>query len=411
MNYPTMRGNDKETSMSQKVFVTGVGMIPFAKPGASAPYHEMGALAARAALEDAGIAYEDVEQAYVGYVYGDSTCGQKALYGVGMTGIPIVNVNNNCSTGSTALYLARQAVQSGAADCVLVLGFEQMSPGALGSVFTDRPAPFDDFDAVTDRLVGKSAQLRAIPLALRYFGGAGLAHMEKYGTPLEAFARIRAKASRHAVNNPLALFRKEVSTQDVLDAPEIWPGVMTRLMACPPTCGAAAAVLVSEAFARKHGLRADVHIAAQAMTTDRPSTFDANDMMRVVGYDMSREAAQKVYAQSGVGPDDLDVVELHDCFAHNELITYEALGLCPEGGADKFIREGGNTYGGQVVTNPSGGLLSKGHPLGATGLAQCFELTHQLRGSAGARQVEGARVALQHNLGLGGACVVTMYRA
>ena len=145
--------------------------------------------------------------------------------------------------------------------------------------------------------------------------------------------------------------------------------------------------------------------------TDRPGTFDSKDMMRVVGYDMSREAAQKVYAQAGIGPADLDVVELHDCFAHNELITYEALGLCPEGGAGKFITEGDNTYGGKVVTNPSGGLLSKGHPLGATGLAQCYELTHQLRGSAGARQVEGARVALQHNLGLGGACVVTMYRA
>ena len=390
-----------------KVFVTGVGMIPFAKPGASAPYHEMAAQAARAALQDAGVDYQDIEQAYAGYVYGDSTCGQKALYGVGMTGIPIVNVNNNCSTGSTALFLARQAIASGAAECVLVLGFEQMSPGALGSVFTDRPTPFDDFDAVTDRLVGKPE----IPLALRYFGGAGLAHMEKYGTPLEAFARIRAKASRHAANNPLALFRKEVTAQDVLDAPMIWPGVMTRLMACPPTCGAAAAVLVSEEFARTRGLRADVHIAAQAMTTDRPSTFDANDMMRLVGYEMSREAAARVYEQAGIGPDELDVVELHDCFAHNELITYEALGLCPEGGADKFIVDGDNTYGGKVVTNPSGGLLSKGHPLGATGLAQCFELTHQLRGTAGARQVEGARTALQHNLGLGGACVVTMYQA
>ena len=390
-----------------KVFVNGVGMIPFAKPGASAPYHVMAAEAARAALQDAGIDYNEVEQAYAGYVYGDSTCGQKALYGVGMTGIPIVNVNNNCSTGSTALFLARQAIASGAADCVLVLGFEQMSPGALGSVFTDRPAPFDDFDAVTDRLVGKPE----IPLALRYFGGAGLAHMEKYGTPLAAFAEIRAKASRHAVNNPLALFKKEVSAQDVLDAPAIWPGVMTRLMACPPTCGAAAAVLVSEAFARKRGLRSDVFIAAQAMTTDRASTFDANDMMRLVGYEMSREAADKVYSQAGIGPDDLDVVELHDCFAHNELITYEALGLCPEGGAAKFIADGDNTYGGKVVTNPSGGLLSKGHPLGATGLAQCFELTHQLRGSAGARQVENARTALQHNLGLGGACVVTLYQA
>ncbi len=393
--------------MSRKVFVTGVGMIPFAKPGASAPYDQMGALAARQSLEDAGIGYDDIEQAYVGYVYGDSTSGQKALYQVGMTGIPVINVNNNCSTGSTALFLARQAIASGAADCVLVLGFEQMSPGALGSVFADRPSPFDAFDAVTDKLVGKPE----IPLALRYFGGAGLAHMQKYGTPLDAFAKIRAKASRHAVNNPLALFRKEVSTQDVLDAPMIWPGVMTRLMACAPTCGAAAAVLVSEDFARKRGLKTDVYIAAQAMTTDRPSTFDSNDMMRVVGYDMSREAAQKVYAEAGIGPEDLDVVELHDCFAHNELITYEALGLCPEGGADKFISEGDNTYGGKVVTNPSGGLLSKGHPLGATGLAQCYELTHQLRGDAAARQVKDARVALQHNLGLGGACVVTMYRA
>ncbi len=392
--------------MSRKVYVTGVGMIPFAKPGASSPYHAMGYRAARAALDDAGLAYDEVEQAYAGYVYGDSTSGQKALYQLGMTGIPIINVNNNCSTGSTALFLARQAIESGAADCVLALGFEQMNPGALGSVFTDRPTPFDAFDEVTDRLVGKPE----IPLALRYFGGAGLAHMRKYGTPLEAFARVRAKASRHAVNNPLALFRKEVSTQDVLDAPEIWPGVMTRLMACPPTCGAAAALLVSEDFARRHKLRTDVYIAGQAMTTDRPGTFDSNDMMRVVGYDMSRAAARKVYEQAGIAPEDLDVVELHDCFAHNELITYEALGLCPEGGADKFIRDGDNSYGGKVVTNPSGGLLSKGHPLGATGLAQCFELTHQLRGSAGARQVEGARVALQHNLGLGGACVVTMYR-
>ncbi|MDQ2987658.1 MAG: lipid-transfer protein [Pseudomonadota bacterium] len=393
--------------MSRKVFVTGVGMIPFAKPGASAPYDQMGALAARQALDDAGISYDDVEQAYAGYVYGDSTSGQKALYQVGMTGIPVINVNNNCSTGSTALFLARQAIASGAADCVLVLGFEQMSPGALGSMFNDRPSPFDPFDAVTDKLVGKPE----IPLALRYFGGAGLAHMQKYGTPLDAFAKIRAKASRHAVNNPLALFRKEVTTQDVLDAPMIWPGVMTRLMACAPTCGAAAAVLVSEEFARKRGLKTDVYIAAQAMTTDRASTFDSNDMMRVVGYDMSREAAARVYAEAGVGPEDLDVVELHDCFAHNELITYEALGLCPEGGADKFISEGDNTYGGKVVTNPSGGLLSKGHPLGATGLAQCYELTHQLRGDAAARQVKGARIALQHNLGLGGACVVTMYRA
>jgi len=393
--------------MTNKVFVSGVGMIPFAKPGSSTPYHVMGSEAACLALQDAGLAYDDIDQAYVGYVYGDSTSGQKALYAVGMSGIPIVNVNNNCSTGSTALFLARQAVASGAADCVLVLGFEQMKPGALGSVFDDRPSPFDDFDAATDKLVGKPD----IPLALRYFGGAGLSHMNKYGTKLGTFAKIRAKASRHAANNPLALFRKVVTPDDVMASPVIWPGVMTRLMACPPTCGAAAAILVSESFARARGLDTRVYIAAQAMTTDRPETFESDDMMQVVGYGMAKEAARQVYEAAGIGPDEVQVVELHDCFAQNELISYEALGLCPEGGAEKFVDDGDNTYGGRVVTNPSGGLLSKGHPLGATGLAQCYELTHQLRGTAGERLVPGARNALQHNLGLGGACVVTMYRA
>ena len=391
--------------MTSRVYVAGVGMIPFVKPGANAPYPVMGAEATALALADAGVSYDMIQQAYAGYVYGDSTCGQRALYQVGMTGIPIINVNNNCSTGSTALFLARQAIESGALDCVLALGFEQMKPGALGAVFTDRPSAFEDFDAVTDELV----DARNIPLALRYFGGAGLSHMKKYGTPLAAFAKIRAKASRHAKNNPLALFRKEVTAEDVLNDQVIWPGVMTRLMACPPTCGGAAAVLVSEKFANQHGLRKDVRIAAQAMTTDTASTFKAGDMMQVVGFDMTQAAAKRVYEAAGVGPEDIDVVELHDCFAHNELITYEALGLCPEGGAARFIDDGDNTYGGKTVTNPSGGLLSKGHPLGATGLAQCYELTRQLRGNADATQVDGARLGLQHNLGLGGACVVTLY--
>ena len=392
--------------MNPTTYIAGVGMIPFVKPGASEPYDQMGAAAVRLALADAGLDYAQVRQAFVGYVYGDSTCGQKALYHVGMSGIPIVNVNNNCATGSTALFLARQAIAAGA-DCVLALGFEQMAPGALGSVFKDRPSPFDPFDAVTDALVG----MPDVPLALRYFGGAGQQYMRRYGIGLESFASIRAKASRHAANNPMALFRKEVSTQDVLDSPTLWQGVLTRLMACPPTCGAAAAVLVSADFAKRHALRSDVALVAQAMTTDTPSTFASGDMMRLVGYDMAQAAAQQVFEQAGIGPKDLDVVELHDCFAQNELITYEALGLCPEGGAEKFIADGDNTYGGQVVTNPSGGLLSKGHPLGATGLAQCYELTQQLRGSAGARQVAGAKTALQHNLGLGGACVVTLYQA
>lgn len=313
--------------MSHKAFIAGVGMIPFVKPGANEPYPVMAGRAGRLALEDAGIAYGAIEQAYVGYVYGDSTSGQKAVYGLGMTGIPVFNVNNNCSTGSTALFLARQAIASGAAECVLALGFEQMSPGALGTVFNDRPSPFEDFDREAAELVG----MPELPLALRYFGGAGQSHMRKYGTPLESFAKVRAKASRHAARNPLALLRKELSVQDVMSAPMLWPGVLTRLMACPPTCGAAATVLVSEAFARRHGLRSDVFIAAQAMTTDRPDAFDSHDMMNLVGYGMTAAAAHKVYEQAGIGPEDLDVVELHDCFAQNELISYEALGLCPPG--------------------------------------------------------------------------------
>lgn len=386
-------------------YIAGVGMVPFAKPGNHAPYFEMAAQATRAALADARLGYEQVQQAYVGYVYGESTAGQRAVYEVGMTGIPVINVNNNCATGSTALFLARQAVASEAAECALALGFEHMTPGALGAVFADRPSPFARFDQATDELVSGVD----LPFALRYFGGAGKAHMDQYGTKLSTFAKIRAKASRHAANNPMALFRNTVTEAEVMAAPMMWPGVMTRLMACPPTCGAAAAIVCSEAFAIRHGLDRSVRIRAQAMTTDTPVTFEARDMREVVGFSMAREAARRVYEAAGLGPRDIDVVELHDCFAHNELISYEALGLCPEGGAEKFVVDGDNTYGGRVVTNPSGGLLSKGHPLGATGLAQCTELVQQLRGTADARQVPGARLALQHNLGLGGACVVTLY--
>ncbi|MBA5686678.1 lipid-transfer protein [Rugamonas apoptosis] len=391
--------------MGRDVYVAGVGMIPFAKPGSSEHYHVMGAQAIRIALQDAHLDYDKVQQVYAGYVYGDSCAGQRAVYEVGMTGVPVINVNNNCSTGSTALFLARQAVASGAVDCALAVGFEQMQAGALGSVFLDRPTPFDRFQEEADALL----QVEGVPLALRYFGGAGLAHMQQYGTQLSTFAKIRAKASRHAANNPLALFKKVVTEQEVMDAPVMWPGVMTRLMACPPTCGGAAAIVCSEEFAMRHGLDRSVRIKAQSMTTDYPSTFEKHDMRQVVGVDMTREGARQVYEAAGVGPQDIQVVELHDCFAHNELLTYEGLGLCPEGGAEKFVIDGDNTYGGRFVTNPSGGLLSKGHPLGATGLAQCTELVQQLRGTAERRQVDGARLALQHNLGLGGACVVTLY--
>lgn len=386
------------------VLVAGVGMVPFTKPSAGSSYDEMGAAAVKLALGDAGLGYRSVDQAYAGYVFGDSCCGQRVVYSAGMTGIPVFNVNNNCSTGSTALYLARQAIASGAAECALAVGFEQMNPGALGSNFTDRPSPFTDFDSVCDALVDVE-----LPLALRYFGGAGREHMEKHGSTFADFARIRAKSSRHAAKNPLAIFRSVMTEHEVLSAPMIWPGVMTKPMACPPTSGAAAALLVSRGFASRNNLSATVAIAAQAMTTDTRTTFDSESMIELVGSTMTKRAAKAVYEHAGIGPKDIGVVELHDCFAHNELITYEGLGFCDEGEASRFIADGDNTYGGRVVTNPSGGLLSKGHPLGATGLAQCYELTNQLRGTAEARQVDGVRFALQHNLGLGGACVVTLY--
>ena len=391
--------------MSVNVCVTGVGMVPFRKPREGQPYETMGAVAARAALDDAGVVYHLVEQAYVGFSYGDSTSGQAALYGVGLTGIPIVNVNNNCSTGSSALFLARQAVASGSVECALALGFEQMVNGALGARFTDRTSPLARFDETASQLQAPAPEA---PLAARYFGGAGREHMERFGTEPATFAKIAVKARRHAALNPLAVFRQAVTEEEVLASPRIY-GPLTRLQCCPPTCGAAAAVVCSPEFARRHGLDATVVIRAQAMTTDTASTFDSRDMRRLVGYDMAVSAARKVYETSGVSPDDLDVVELHDCFTTNELLSYEALGLTPEGSGEKFVLDGDNTFGGRVVTNPSGGLLSKGHPIGATGLAQCAELVWQLRGRAGDRQVEGASLALQHNLGLGGACVVTLY--
>lgn len=394
-------------AMKRAVHVVGVGMIPFTKPGASDPYTVMGARAAQLALDDAGVPYSEVQQAYVGYVYGDSTSGQAAIYGVGLTGIPVVNVNNNCSSGSSALFLARQAVESGMVECAIALGFDQMVPGALKGAYGDRPAPLARFVEVMDAYQGTEP---ALPRAAQFFGGAGRDYIKEYGIRPDTFGRISVKARQHAARNPLAVFRQTLTLDEVMASPTVF-APLTRYQCCPPTCGAAAAIVCSADFAKKHNLDRRVVIAAQAMTTDTPSTFESRDMRQLVGYDMTAAAAQQVYEAAGIGPDDLDVVELHDCFTANELITYEGLGLTPEGTAEKFILDGDNTYGGRIVTNPSGGLLSKGHPLGATGLAQCAELVWQLRGQADQRQVEGARLALQHNLGLGGACVVTLYQA
>jgi acetyl-CoA acetyltransferase len=392
--------------MTGKALVAGVGMVKFSKPGRSAAYDAMAVDATRQALADADIEYQAVQQAYVGFVIGDTTAGQQALYQVGLTGIPIINVNNACSTGSTALFLARQAVESGIADVALAVGFEQMLAGALASPFTDRPGVNGMLNVLVNELQGRDEKA---PVAAQYFGGAAREYQQKYGTRNETFAKVSVKSRAHAARNPLALFRDPTTVEEVLASPAIY-GTLTRLQCCPPTCGAAAAVVVSAEYAKKHNLTRAVEIAGQALTTDLPGSFNDGSMIKGVGFDMTRRAALAAYEQAGSGPEDLDVVELHDCFTSNEILSYEALGLCPVGGAEKFIEDGDNTYGGKVVTNPSGGLLSKGHPLGATGLAQTAEIVWHLRGEAGERQVPGAKIGLQHNIGLGGACVVTVFR-
>jgi len=391
--------------MKRRVNVIGVGMTKFAKPGSSLDYHEMAREAGLLALKDAGVDYREIEQAFVGYVYGDSTCGQRAVYELGLTGIPVVNINNNCSTGSSALFLARQAIEGGLAECVLALGFEKMERGALGAKFNDRENPM----ALHVQLMMDEQGFSGAPPAAQMFGGAGREYRWQHGTRRETFGKIAVKARRHASKNPYALFSQVLSLEEIMASEEIFDP-LTRFQCCPPTCGAGAAILCSDEFAKKHNIGNPVYIAAQAMTTDFSSSFHEKSMMKMVGYDMTKSAAKQVYEAAGIGPEDVQVVELHDCFTANELITYEGLGLCPEGGAEKFIWDGDNTYGGKYVTNPSGGLLSKGHPLGATGLAQCTELVWQLRGTAGQRQVDNAHIALQHNIGLGGACVVTLYR-
>jgi len=391
--------------MAHKTVVCGVGMVPFCSPSLGRSYTEIAPMAIKLALEDAGLDYDKVQQAYAGYMYADTCAGQRVFYDVGMTSIPIINVNNACATGSTGIFLARQAIENGAIECAAVVGFEQMVRGALGLLYDDRPSPLEKFAEVMITTQGD----QGVPGVAHFFGGAGQEYMDKYGIEASTFGKISVKARQHAAKNPLAVFKDEVTLDEVMSSPKIF-GPLTRLQCCPPTTGAAAAILCSESFAKRHGLDASISIAAQSMRTDFTGSFENHSMMTLVGYDMAQAAANDVYEASAIGPADLDVIELHDCFTANELLSYEALGLTAPGTAEKFIEDGDNTYGGKYVTNPSGGLLSKGHPIGATGLAQCYELVTQLRGRADARQVENANIALQHNLGLGGACVVTMYQ-
>ncbi|XP_014231365.1 non-specific lipid-transfer protein isoform X1 [Trichogramma pretiosum] len=390
-----------------KVYVVGVGMTKFEKPGRREDfdYPQMAKESVTKALSDARISYADVKAATVGWVYGDSTCGQRALYEIGLSGCPIYNVNNNCSTGSTALLMGKQIIEAGA-DCVLAVGFEKMERGSLMSKFDDRTNPMDKHVELMADIAGMDAS----PITAQMFGNAGIEHMKKYGTKPEHFAKIAYKNHLHSVNNPYSQFQDKYTLEQIMNSPRVF-GPLTKLQCCPTSDGSAAVVLANEEFVRKHKLEDQaVEIVGMEMSTDLPSTFSERSCIKIIGYDMTQDAAAKLFTKTAYQPSDVDVIELHDCFSTNELITYEALGLCAPGKAGELIDSGNNTYGGKFVVNPSGGLISKGHPLGATGLAQCTELCWQLRGEAGKRQVPNAKLALQHNIGLGGAVVVALYR-
>jgi len=391
--------------VSRKVFIVGVGMTKFEKPfSRDWDYPDMVKESGTKAFEDAGLTPEDVEQVAVGYCYGDSTYGQRAYYELGMTGVPVYNVNNNCATASTALFIIKQFIEGGIIDCGMALGFEKMEKGSLGVKYTDRTLAMDKHMKV---MMEKRGFEKAPPMP-QLFGNAGREHMEKYGTTAEHFAKIGYKNHKHSVNNPYSQFQDEYTLQEIKDARMVYDP-LTKLCCCPTSDGSGAAILCDEGFMKRHNLQDQaIEILGMAMATDFPTTFES--MAGLCGYDLSKASSQKVYQQSGLGPENVDVIELHDCFATNELLSYEALGLCEEGKGGEFVDSEANTYGGKIVVNPSGGLISKGHPLGATGLAQCAEMCWQLRGLAEKRQVEGAKVGMSHNIGLGGACVVTMYR-
>nr|WSW46075.1 lipid-transfer protein [Streptomyces sp. NBC_01001] len=394
-----------------KSYIVGVGMTKFEKPESRDwQYWDMAKEAGTAALADAGISYEEVEQVPVGYCFQASTAGQRAAYELGLSGVPVYNVNNNCATGSTALMMARQFVEGGISDCVLALGFEKMKRGALGG---GADAGSDFKTSPVARHYGIMAAghgFEMSPPTAQIFGNAAREHMERYGTTAAQLAAVGAKNHRHSANNPNAQFQDVYTVEEILAAKPIHEP-LTKLQCSPTSDGAAAAVVVSERFVVRHGLHDKaVEIVGQAMTTDTEESFASGSCIDVVGKPMTAAAGRAVFSSSGLGIEDVDVIELHDCFSINELLTYEALGMCEEGAAGKLVESGATTYGGRWVVNPSGGLISKGHPLGATGLAQAAELVWQLRGQAGPRQVPQARIGLAHNIGLGGAAVVTLLR-
>src|SRR5256712_11260847 len=371
------------------VYVAGAGMIRFGRyPERDVP--DLGAEAVLIALKDAGLSIKDVELMSAGCLFqANAMVGQRILQEVGQTGIPVVNVANACATGSTAFREAWMAVASGEYDVALAVGVEQM--GKMGLLTGGGGGS----GIRTEGVIG-SGLMPAV------FGQAGMEHMRKYGTTQEQFAKVAVKNHRHSVKNPLSQYQVEVSLEDVLAARLVaYPN--TLYMCCPTGDGAAAAVVVSPEKARQLGAR--VRVLSSVLTSD---PWTERDLTLPDVSTLTRNAARKAWELAGIGPEDLDLVELHDCFATAELLHYENLGLCRDGEAGRMNDQGETAPGRPIPGNGSGGLLSKGHPLGATGVAGIFEVTSHLRGSAGARQVADAKVGLSHVIGLGSACTINV---
>ncbi len=369
------------------VYVLGIDMMKFGRfPNQSVP--QLGAQAALMALDDAGLTIQDIQAVYCANLgQANAMVGQRILREIGQTGVPVVNMANACAAGATAFREAWIGIKSGLYDVVLAVGVEQMGRGLLGGGGSSGIS--------TEGLLG-SGTMPAV------FAEAGMEHSRKYGTSFEQFAKVSVKNHHHSTLNPKAMYQYETPLEQVMSSEMIaYPN--TKLMCSVNVDGAAAAVLTSERKAKELGMKRAVRVKASVLTSD---PWQERDLVMADVNTCTRNAAQQAYAMAGIGPDDLDLVELHDCFATAEILHYENLGLCRDGEGGRLIDADETTLRGRIPVNVSGGLLSKGHPLGATGIANVYEISTHLRGEAGARQVEGARLGLTHVLGLGTACAV-----
>lgn len=370
------------------VYVMGVDMIKFGRfPEKTVP--QLGAQAALMALDDAGLTIQDMQAMYCGNLgQANAMVGQRILQEIGQTGIGVVNCANACATGATAFREAWMSIKAGVFDVVLAVGVEQMGRGLLGGSGSGVGIP-------KEGLLG-SGTMPAV------FAEAGMEHTRAHGTTFEQFAKVSVKNHHHSTMNPKAMYQIETPLETVMGAEMIsYPN--TKLMCSVNVDGSAAAVLVSEKKAKEMGMKRAVKVRASVLTSD---PFSDRDLVMPDVNAVTRIAAKQAYEMAGVGPGDISLVELHDCFATAEILHYENLGLCKDGDAGRMIDDGEVELGGKVPVNVSGGLLSKGHPLGATGIANIYEVSTHLRGEADKRQVDGARLGMTHVIGLGSACAI-----